>query len=174
MAFEDVAGRVGRPRRTWRTSPAADAYFPDSHAELAVGVIEAARAAFGAAGLDRIVAERTLAQTERTRSRLPPPSAPLEDRVAALAKVRAEEGYLAVSTKDEDGTLLLVENHCPICAAAKACTGLCSAEQTLFERVLGPGVRVERIEHLLSGGRRCAYRIVPVKHRRVSASSKRG
>jgi predicted ArsR family transcriptional regulator len=58
-----------------------------------------------------------------------------------------------------DGSLRLVENHCPICAAATACTGLCDGELDLFRQVLGPGVEVVREEHLLAGARRCAYRI---------------
>ena len=62
---------------------------------------------------------------------------------------------------DADGFLLL-ENHCPICAAATACQGFCRAELDVFRAVLGPGVSVERTDHILAGARRCAYRIVPV------------
>jgi predicted ArsR family transcriptional regulator len=61
--------------------------------------------------------------------------------------------------KEKDGSYLLVENHCPICAAASACTGFCRSEKAIFEHVLGRNVRVERVEHLLAGARRCAYRI---------------
>ena len=54
---------------------------------------------------------------------------------------------------------LFIENHCPICAAATACQGFCATELDLFRSALGPGVTVERAEHILSGDRRCAYRI---------------
>jgi predicted ArsR family transcriptional regulator len=56
--------------------------------------------------------------------------------------------------------VLLVENHCPICAAARACQNFCRSELDVFRRVLGPDVQVERVEHQLAGARRCAYRIV--------------
>jgi predicted ArsR family transcriptional regulator len=59
----------------------------------------------------------------------------------------------------EDGDLLLVENHCPICVAATACLGLCGAELEVFRKVLGREVEVERTEHIISGARRCAYRV---------------
>ena len=59
------------------------------------------------------------------------------------------------------GGYLLSENHCPICVAAKACQGLCRSELALFRAALGPGVEVERQEHILAGARRCAYRIRP-------------
>jgi len=56
---------------------------------------------------------------------------------------------------------LFIENHCPICAAASACRGFCATELDLFRAVLGPDVTVERAEHIVSGDRRCVYRIAP-------------
>jgi predicted ArsR family transcriptional regulator len=61
----------------------------------------------------------------------------------------------------EGDGFLLIENHCPICAAAAACQGFCRAELEVFQDTLGPGVAIERIDHILAGARRCAYRIVP-------------
>jgi predicted ArsR family transcriptional regulator len=69
------------------------------------------------------------------------------------------------SWEKEGDSYLLVENHCPICAAAAACTGFCRSEQAIFEHVLGRDIRVERIEHLLAGARRCAYRITTRRSR---------
>jgi predicted ArsR family transcriptional regulator len=61
---------------------------------------------------------------------------------------------------EKDGKAwLLIEDHCPICAAATACHGLCRSELQIFARCLGDGVVVERVEHVLAGGRRCAYRV---------------
>ena len=59
------------------------------------------------------------------------------------------------------GGWLLVEDHCPICAAATECQGFCRSELALFQRCLGPEARVERTEHLMAGARRCAYLIQP-------------
>ena len=39
------------------------------------------------------------------------------------------------------------------------CRGLCRRELGLFRDMLGPGVEVERIDHLLTGARRCSYRV---------------
>jgi len=160
VSHEDRGGQVGRPKRTWRVAPAADAFFPDSHAELAVGLLDSVREAFGPQGLDRLVRERTRRQIEAYR-RTVPQDAPLEQRVHALAGVRRDEGYLAAVEKAGGGALRLVENHCPICVAARACTGLCGGELDLFRAVLGRDAVVEREEHLLAGDRRCAYRIAP-------------
>jgi predicted ArsR family transcriptional regulator len=61
--------------------------------------------------------------------------------------------------QEPDGSLLLIENHCPICSAATACQGFCRAELEVFQSVLGPDTTIRREEHIVSGGRRCSYRI---------------
>lgn len=55
------------------------------------------------------------------------------------------------------GGYLLVENHCPVCSAAAACTNLCAMELEVFRKSLGRSFTVERIDHILAGARRCAY-----------------
>ena len=157
--FDDERHKVGRPRRVWRLAPAAQAEFPDSHADLTVELIDAMGRAFGDDGLEKLVTERTRIQLKRYRSAMPPRTAPLDKRVAALAKIRRDEGYMAEWSRERDGTLLLVENHCPICAAATACQSLCRDELTLIRTLLGKSIPVERTDHILAGARRCAYRI---------------
>ena len=152
----------GRPANVWALTDLARELFPDRHADLTVELIGSLRRALGTEGLDAVIAERSRAQTAAYRAALPPASAPLRERVEALALVRTGEGYLAevVDAPDGDG-LLLIEHHCPICDAAKACTNLCSAELDLFRDVLGPGVEVIRTQHLIQGDQRCAYRLRP-------------
>ena len=153
---------VGRPARLWSLTPSAAQRFPDSHADLTVDLLESMQSAFGDDGLDRLLAVRAKRQLETYRERMPGPDAPLDKRVAALTKLRREDGYMAQwsRSKGENGALTLVENHCPICAAAQTCQGLCRDELALFQALL-PDAEVERVEHLLEGARRCAYRVVP-------------
>jgi predicted ArsR family transcriptional regulator len=54
---------------------------------------------------------------------------------------------------------LFVEDHCPICAAAATCQALCRSELAIFRKLLGQGVAVVRVDHVLAGARRCAYRV---------------
>jgi hypothetical protein len=72
--------------------------------------------------------------------------------------IRSREGYMAEWSEDADG-FLLVEYHCPICAAATICQGFCRAELAVFQEVLGTEAEVSRVEHIPAGARRCAYRI---------------
>jgi predicted ArsR family transcriptional regulator len=148
---------VGRPARVWHLTPAAHGRFPDTHAELTVRLIEAVRSTLGEAALEGLVRVRE-EETRRAYRAALAGATTLRVRIARLARLRSREGYMAEWRADAQGFLLL-ENHCPICAAAAACQGFCRAELEVFRDVLGPGVAVERIEHALAGARRCAYRI---------------
>ena len=68
---------------------------------------------------------------------------------------------MASVTRDADGALLLVEDHCPICAAARSCQGLCASELEVFQEAMGDEVELTRTDHIIAGARRCAYRVVP-------------
>jgi predicted ArsR family transcriptional regulator len=151
---------LGRPAKFWRLTREADRLFPEAYAELSVALLDAMQDAFGADGLERVLASRCARQRSDYAKRIRPADS-LEKKLGELARVRTEEGYMAEVMRDADGNFLLVENHCPICAAATACQGFCSTELELFRSVLGPDVTVERAEHIVSGDRRCAYRVTP-------------
>lgn len=159
VGFEDRREKVGRPSRWWALTEAGHARFPDSHAGLTVDLIESVTRVFGPAGMDRLIADRETRQHAAYAAAVAG-AGRLEDRVAALADLREREGYMA-EWRREDGGWLLIENHCPICAAATACQGFCRSELALFRMVLGDGVAVERTDHIVAGARRCAYRITP-------------
>lgn len=153
----------GRPSSAWSLTDAAQALFPDRHGDLTVSLIQATRRALGKDGLDRVVAQRAVEQLRDYRKALPAGGAPLKKRLEALARQRSAEGYMAEVRKESGsaGGFLLIEHHCPICEAARCCRGLCAAELDVFRKYLGRGVRVERVEHLMSDGDRCAYRVEP-------------
>jgi predicted ArsR family transcriptional regulator len=161
---------LGRPAKYWRLTREADRLFPDAYAELSVALLDALGDAFGPAGLKRVIESRCARQRTAYTERIPA-SATLEEKLRQLAQVRTEEGYMAEVRADDGGGFLFIENHCPICAAATVCKGFCETELSLFRAVLGRDVHVERVEHIISGDRRCAYRITPVTK---SARSARG
>jgi predicted ArsR family transcriptional regulator len=152
---------VGRPAKHWRLTREADRLFPDAYAELSVALIDALGDTFGAEGLKRVLEARCARQRVDYEGRIEP-SASGEEKLRQLARVRTEEGYMAEVQPEGEAGFLFIENHCPICAAATACKGFCATELDLFQRVLGPDISIERVEHIVSGDRRCAYRITPV------------
>ena len=121
--------------------------LPWRPAELTLELLRSVGRVFGEDGLERLIVERerdTLAVYEAAMKDCPD----LDGRVRKLARLRQREGYMAEWRRNRDGSFLLIENHCPICAAATECQGLCRSELAVFQRVLGDEVAVERLDHI--------------------------
>lgn len=158
-----VTGSRGRPPIGWVLSPLAIDLFPDRHGELTVELIEAMRVELGDEALDRVLAARDAGHLADLRARMRARGIADDDvagRVAVLAEERTRQGYMA-EVIDDGEILTLVEHHCPVCAAAQSCQGLCRNELELFRRAIGDDATVDRTQHLLSGDERCVYVVRP-------------
>lgn len=166
MASGQIEGRQvsqagpGRPSQSWGLTDAGNARFPDTHPQLTVQLLGSIRQLFGEAGLDKLIDQRAVETRENYLAALKS-SKGLKARLTKLAEIRSAEGYMAELQKDGRDWLLL-ENHCPICAAARTCQGFCRTELQLFAEIVGEDGAIAREEHVLAGARRCAYRITPV------------
>lgn len=149
----------GRPAKYWTLTPEAGRLFPEAYAELNVALISAVQETFGPSGMRKVLDARLAGQQRDYAARVPA-SLPLEQKLQRLARLRTREGYMAEVRRDGPRAYLLIENHCPICAAATACQGLCLSELDLFRSILGPSVQIDRAEHIVGGNRRCVYRVV--------------
>ena len=157
-AYSQARG-VGRPSQFWKLTQAGHDRFPDTHSELTIQLLDTVREAFVEQAIDRLIDMREQKSRTFYLRELGDVSG-LKERVARLAALRSNEGYMAEYEELDDGTMLFIENHCPICAAATTCQGFCRAELMVFEQVLR--ARVERVEHILKQARRCAYKITPL------------
>ncbi len=148
---------VGRPTQIWSLTEQGNLRFPDNHAEFSVQLIESIKETLGQEALDKVIALRELKANGKYIEALK--NIPgLEEKISRLAELRNTDGYLAEWDKDGDG-FILIENHCPICAAAQRCSDLCEAELNTFKAIFGEEVSIERIDHMIAGSRRCAYKI---------------
>src|SRR4051794_20238656 len=82
LATSDIRG-VGRPVQVWRLTAQAQKRFPDTHANLAVNMIDSVRALFGPQGVDALISRREQESRVRYRARLRG-AADLQERVARL------------------------------------------------------------------------------------------
>lgn len=160
VAFTDRARGRGRPRRFWSLAPGAAGFFPDTHAQLTVELIGGIRRELGERAFARVLDRRrddlTAAygqQLARYRT--------IGRKLAALVALRSVEGYMARLERRPGKAFLLIEDHCPICAAATVCQGFCAIELDVFQSLLGPEWEIAREDHVLAGARRCSYRITP-------------
>ena len=158
VTYHEEQRPIGRPAKMWGLTPVAESHFPNAHAGLTVNLLNAVEQTFGADGVQRLLTRCAQQQIADYRSRIPARSS-LRTRLEALVSIRNEEGFMAEVQRQPDGSFLLIENHCPISAAANVCPKLCDAEMEVFHAILGEGVTIERAEHMVAGARRCVYRI---------------
>ena len=160
VTYQEESRPMGRPAKLWQLTAAADRFFPDGYAELTLSLLNSVKQAFGEAGLDHLLEVRSQQQLESYNQQMKGKRS-LKQRLNKLVEIRTHEGYMAEVQAQADGAFLLIENHCPICAAATVCTGLCAKELEIFQAVLGDDTHIQRVEHIIAGERRCAYQISP-------------
>ncbi|EQA7315386.1 helix-turn-helix transcriptional regulator [Morganella morganii] len=148
---------VGRPVQRWHLTALGNKRFPDCHAELTVKILTTIRRELGEDAIGKIITARENEARRDYFDKLQGAKT-LEERIIRLVAIRTEEGYMAQWEKEPEGSWLIIENHCPICSAARMCQGFCRAELELFQTVLNASV--ERVEYLLTDSRRCVYRVI--------------
>ncbi|UKB85737.1 transcriptional regulator [Chryseobacterium sp. MEBOG06] len=148
---------VGRPTTYYTLTEKGLAQFPDTHAEVTVEILKSVKKLLGENALELLITDREKNTHERYEKALSRTKS-LEQRLEVLTEVRSKEGYMA-EWKKEGEEYFLIENHCPICAAATECQGFCRAELSNFQSLIGKEYRVERVDHIISGGQRCVYKI---------------
>ncbi|MBC9796268.1 helix-turn-helix transcriptional regulator [Sinomicrobium weinanense] len=154
---ESISRGRGRPQQIWSLTEKGHSRFPDMHGHLTVKLIQTIRESLGENALDKVIASAGEDNIKKYSGQMQE-AKDLEEKIRILARIREEEGYMAHYEKTDEGYLLL-ENHCPICEAAKACQNFCSTELRTFQTVLGDEAVVKRVDHILAGARRCAYLI---------------
>jgi predicted ArsR family transcriptional regulator len=155
-----VIGR-GRPQQIWSLTNAGQSRFPDMHAALTVKLMEVMKETLGEHAVSKVITANGDRGTSKYLQALEGVT-DLENRITRFVAIRSGEGYMAQLIKDEEG-FIFVENHCPIGAAAHANPGICIAEFKTLQTVIGENVPIRRIEYIVDGGRRCAYRIYSIQ-----------
>lgn len=160
VTYKDEKAPRGRPTRYWSLTEKSNHHFENRHDELTVQIIDSVIAIFGNDGLERLITNREESAMRTYRLALADRYG-VEEKLTMLVKLRSDEGYMATMTQEDDFFWLL-ENHCPICAAATKCINFCRSELHLFQSLLNDVAVVTREEHIIKGARRCAYKIIPV------------
>ena len=160
LVYEDRKATRGRPTRYWALTPQSNSHFSDRHEELTVQLIDSVKTIFGDGALEQLITHREQATYTQYSQALANVDG-LEPKLNILAKLRTDEGYMATIEQQQD-IYFLLENHCPICAAATSCLSFCRSELQLFQSLFTAEANITREEHIIEGARRCAYKIVPI------------
>lgn len=143
---------AGRPTYVYGLSSAGLESFPKSYELLANQLLDVVRATGGEDRVEQIFAGRMDQLYEQLAPRMAGKN--LAGRVAELARIQEEAGYMARWEK-VDGGYLLKEQNCAIYRVACRFQDACRYEIELFQRLLG--TELQRTEHQVKGDLACTY-----------------
>jgi predicted ArsR family transcriptional regulator len=167
IPFERERTGPGRPTHRYSLTTAGDALFPRSYVDLTnelLGYVEDEDAEL----LARIFDKRGLARLARARGRVEGLS--FRDKVAMVARILDEDGYLADFTELPDGTYRLTEHNCAVLAIAQRYQHACRTELDFLQALL-PEAEITRVAHRLKSGHVCSYEIQASRRAGEQASS---
>lgn len=146
---------VGRPANIYMLTAEAEERFPKRYDRLALEVIDYVAQAGGAGAVEQLLQHR---REELARELAPALAGKSRgERVAALAAMLADQGYMCEYEQLADGSYLLTEYNCPVDCVARRHPQFCTQEIRLYEDLLG--VPLTRDGTIAAGAHCCRYRI---------------
>ncbi len=142
---------VGAPAFSYRLSPGGEALFPRRYQETLTALLDQIVEREGREAAVTLLDSHLAQLAARLKAELAGLTA--EERLAAVARARTEQGYMA----EASGRAVLTEHNCAIQAVAERFPEICAAEARFLEEVLG--AEVERRGHILSGCAACEYHV---------------
>ncbi len=155
VRYELVQRGKGRPSYVYALSSEAESLFPKNYAALATELLGYLAADDGEQVI-HLFDQRAQRRVRQAKARLDGKS--LADRVAGLALILHDEGYLAEWEQLDADTYLLSEHNCAVHDVAQEFGAACGSELTFLQAVL-PDAEVTRERHMIGGDLMCAYRI---------------
>lgn len=145
----------GRPHVVYRLSTAAEDLFPRREGELlrelAVFLLETGHHGLLAAFLE----QRGRRKRDELRRRVAGRKG--AERLAEVARILSEEGFMAETGASETGPCLRL-CHCPLRDLVAVSQLPCAAEMALVEDLLGE--TLERVSFMPDGGHTCTYSLI--------------
>jgi DeoR family suf operon transcriptional repressor len=154
IEFEREHRGVGAPAFAYQLTQTGEAVFPRRYEATLSDFVDHVVEREGRAGAVAILEARYNALTQRLQKQLD--GVPPGERLAAVARLLTEEGYMAEATASA-GIGTLTEHNCAIRSVAERFPEICAAEARFLAAVLGG--EVQRKEHILSGCNACEYRV---------------
>lgn len=157
VAYRKTQAGPGRPKFVYRLTELAEALFPKTYHELTNELLEHLEEEDPEL-LVRIFERRRQRRVEAARKRLADKT--FGRKVAVLARILDEDGYLADFERRPDGTYLISEHNCAIWGVAARYSLACSTELE-FLREAFPEAEIDRVAHKVAGAYVCAFEVRP-------------
>lgn len=143
----------GRPTYQYRLSEKANTLFPSGFQTLAADLLEIVYEKDGHKGVMEFLSRRNERVGERLRERMA--NKDLAHRVAEVAKIFSEDGYMTEWEKLPDGNFIIYQRNCALHELANQYRQICVLEPRLIEALLG--VKVTRQQYILKNDPVCGY-----------------
>lgn len=157
VSYRVVRAERGRPKHVYRVTREAETLFPKAYGGLTNELLDYVTDADPEL-VDRIFERRRRRRTAGAQARLE--GKDFAGKVAELAKILDEDGYLADFEALPDGTFRVTEHNCAVLDVAERYGLACSSEIAFLRDVL-PEARIERVSHMIAGAHSCAYVVIP-------------
>lgn len=154
VEYERQHRGVGAPAFAYRLTSAGEELFPRRYEATLSDLLDHVVEREGRAGAVAALEARYAALTRRLQEELA--GASPAERMAALARLLTDDGYMAEADASS-GSGTLIEHNCAVQAVAERFPEICAAEARFLSAVLG--AEVQRQEHILSGCSACEYRV---------------
>ncbi|OQA41315.1 MAG: Helix-turn-helix domain protein [Chloroflexi bacterium ADurb.Bin325] len=154
--YELMQRGKGRPSYVYRLTAQAENLFPKNYAGLAKELLGYLANRDSGSEVIQLFDQRADRRIRQARAQLEGKS--LAERVAGLADILHNDGYLADWQQVDANTFLLREHNCAVHEVAAEFRAACHSELNFLRAIL-PDADITREEHLMAGGLSCTYRI---------------
>jgi predicted ArsR family transcriptional regulator len=143
----------GRPTYRYRLTAKAESLFPSGLGSLAYDLLDATFEKSGHKGVMELLTNRNDWLVKKLSPRLK--SLNLKERIAEVAKIFSENGYMTKWETLPDGNYFIYQQHCAVHHLATQYRQLCVLEPKLIEELLG--IKVTRQQYMLKDDPICGY-----------------
>jgi DeoR family suf operon transcriptional repressor len=151
-----VRQAIGRPINVYKLTILGEDLFPRDYKKMALGFLKDIKEIAGTGLIDQLFENRQGRLRQQYQKRLENKS--FDEKIAELAKLQNENGYMVEYEKKNDGSYFFKEYNCPISEVAKDYHKACNCELELFRDVLGTEKVVSR-GCMAHGDDSCDYEI---------------
>ncbi|MEM6446437.1 MAG: iron-sulfur cluster biosynthesis transcriptional regulator SufR [Cyanobacteria bacterium J06642_2] len=163
IEHERVSVGAGRPQHVYRLTDKGAEYFPRHYDEFALTFLTALAEQMGPEAVERVLHAQWQQKAANYRQRVG--DGGLRDRIAKLAELRTEEGYMVdwhplVLDPNEGSSAryIFAEYNCAIGQIAESFPTVCNHELEMLAAIF-PDCTVERTHWMVGNEHRCGYQI---------------
>lgn len=154
IVAKEVKQPMGRPLQMYSLTDKGERLFPKNYEGMTIEFLRDIQELHGEESVQLLFEKREKRLTEEYKNRVNKKS--IAEKIAEIAKIQEEKGYMAKVNRIDDHTFELIEYHCPIFSVAQEFTIACGCETNMFKNVFGTD-QVQRIRCKTDGDPHCKF-----------------